>query len=112
LFQNNYADEDFDQAFEDEMHFCDKKNPCVFLTKSEHDQYMSKKNGFLLDTDNDMILEMDDVSSWDIEEFRKGYQNTIMQFQKKYNLWINDTPIEPQQTNPIRKPLVDTPSTS
>jgi hypothetical protein len=44
LFQNNYADEDFDQAFEDQMHCCDDKNPCVFLTKSEHDRYMRKSD--------------------------------------------------------------------
>jgi hypothetical protein len=37
-------------------------------------------------------------------EFRKGYQNAIMQFQKKYNLWSKDVPTESQQTNPIRKP--------
>jgi hypothetical protein len=41
-FQNNYADEDFDQMFEDQMHCCDDKNPRVFLTKREHDQYMRK----------------------------------------------------------------------
>ena len=36
-FQNNYADEDFDQMFEEQMNCCDDKNPCVFLTKREHD---------------------------------------------------------------------------
>jgi hypothetical protein len=33
-----------------------------------------------------------------------------MQFHKKYNLWSKDAPVESQQTNPIKKPLVDTPS--
>ena len=46
-----------------------------------------------------------------MEEFRKGYQNAIMQFQNKYNLKSKEASTEPQQTNPIRKPLVDTPST-
>jgi hypothetical protein len=55
---------------------------------------------------------MDDVSSWEIEEFKKGYQNVIMQFQKKYNLQSKDVPLEPQKMNPIRKPLVNTPSIS
>jgi hypothetical protein len=106
------VDEDFDQAFEDQMHCCDDKNPRVFLTKREHDRYMRKNDDFVLETDDDMILEMDDAPSWETEEFRKGYQNAIMQFQKKYNLWSKDAPAEPQQTNPIRKPPVDTPSTS
>jgi hypothetical protein len=50
--------------------------------------------------------------SWETKEFRKGYQNAIMQFQKKYNLRSKEAPTEPQQTNPIRKPPADTPSTS
>jgi hypothetical protein len=49
-FQNNYVDEDFDQMFEDQMHCCDDKNPHVFLTKGEHDQYMREND--------DMMLEM------------------------------------------------------
>jgi hypothetical protein len=35
-----------------------------------------------------------------------------MQFQKKYNLSSKEASTEPQQTNPVRKPPVDTPSTS
>jgi hypothetical protein len=35
-----------------------------------------------------------------------------MQFQKKYNLGSKEAPTKPQQTNPIRKPMADTPSTS
>jgi hypothetical protein len=73
---------------------------------------MSKNDDFVLETDDDMILETDDALSWETEEFRKGYHNAIMQFQKKYNLWSKDTPVESQQTNPIRKPLVETPSKS
>jgi hypothetical protein len=111
-FQNNYVDEDFDQTFDDQIHCCDDQNPRVFLTKSEHDQYMSRNEGFVPEADDDMILKTDDASSWETEEFRKGYQNAIMQFQKKYNLRSKDVPVESQQTNPIRKPSADTPSTS
>jgi hypothetical protein len=50
--------------------------------------------------DDDMILEMDDAPSWETEEFRKGYQNAIMQFQKKYNLWSKDTPSSRNRRTP------------
>jgi hypothetical protein len=73
---------------------------------------MRRNKDFVSETDDDMILEIDDASSWETEDFRKGSQNTIMQFQKNYNLWGKDMPTESQQTNPIRKPPVDTPSTS
>jgi hypothetical protein len=59
-----------------------------------------------------MILETDDAPSWEMEEFRKGYQNAIMQFQKKYNLRSKDVPAELQQMNSIKKPTLDTPSMS
>jgi hypothetical protein len=112
-FQNNYADEYFDQMFEDQMHCCDDKDTHMFLTKGEHDQYMREND--------DIMLETDDTLSWEMEEFRKGYHNAIMQFQKKYNLRRKKASTEPQQTNPIREPqqmnpirktLVDIPSTS
>jgi hypothetical protein len=64
------------------MHCCDDKNPRVFLTKSEHDRYMRRNEDFALETDDGMILETDDAPSWEMEEFRKGYQNAIMQFQR------------------------------
>jgi hypothetical protein len=94
------------------MHCCDDKNPRVFLTKSEHDRFMNTNDEFMLETDDDMILEIDDASSWETKDFRKGYQNSIIQFQKKYNLWSKDAPVKLQQMNPIRNPSVDTPSTS
>jgi hypothetical protein len=94
------------------MHCCDDKNPRVFLTKSEHDRYMSQNEDFALETDDGMILETDDAPSWEMEEFKKGYQNAIMQFQKKYNLWSKDVPVEPKQTDSVKKPTMDTPSTS
>jgi hypothetical protein len=79
-FQNNYMDEDFDQTSDDQIHCCDDQNPRVFLKKSEHDQYMSRNEYFVLEDDDDMILETDDAPSWETEEFRKGYQNSIIQF--------------------------------
>jgi hypothetical protein len=88
LFQNNYVDENFDQMFKDQTHYCDNKNPRLFLTKGEHDQYMRKND--------DMMLETDDTLSQETKEFRKGYHNAIMQFQKKYNLRIKEVPTEPR----------------
>ena len=70
-FQNNYTDKDFDQDFDDQMHCCDDKNPCVFLKKSEHDRYMSRNKEFTLETDDDMILKTDDAPPWEMEELRK-----------------------------------------
>jgi hypothetical protein len=74
--------------FQDQMHCCDDKNMHVFFTKGEHDQYMREND--------DIMLEMDGTLSWEIEEFRKGYHNTIMQFQKQYNLRSKKAPTEPQ----------------
>jgi hypothetical protein len=79
-FQKNYANEDFDQMIQDQMHCCDDTNTYVFLTKGEHDQFMDVNDGFM--------LENDDTLSSETKEFRKGYHNAIMQFQKKYNLRV------------------------
>jgi hypothetical protein len=94
------------------MHCCDDKNPCVFLTKSEHDRYMSQNEDFALETNDGMILKTDDAPLWKTGEFKKGYQNAIMQFQKKYNLWSKDAPIESRQTDSMNGPIADAPSTS
>jgi hypothetical protein len=94
------------------MHYSDDKNPLVFFTKSEHDRYVSQNEDFALEANDGMILETEDAPSWETKEFRKGYQNDIMQFQKKYNLRIKDVPAEPQQTNFVKKPTMDTPSMS
>jgi hypothetical protein len=106
------VDEDFNQIFDNQMHCYDDQNPCMFLTKSEHDQYISRNKDFVPYVDDDMIIEIDDVSSWEMKYFSLGYQNAIMKLQKKYNLWRKDLPTESQQMNPIRNPSVDTPSTS
>jgi hypothetical protein len=95
-FQKNYADEYFDQMFKDQMHCCDNKDMHVFLTKGEHDQYMIKND--------DIMMEMDDMLSWETNKFKKGYNDVIMQFQKKYNLRRKKESMEPQQTNPIKEP--------
>jgi hypothetical protein len=71
-------DEDFEKSFKEKMHCCNDKNPCMFFTKSEHDQYMSIKDDSMMETDDASIGETDDVLSWETEEFRKGYQNSIM----------------------------------
>jgi hypothetical protein len=45
----------------------------MFLTKSEHDRYMSRNDDFMLETDDAWIGEIDDALSWETKEFRKGY---------------------------------------
>jgi hypothetical protein len=72
--------------------------------KREHDQFM--------DADDGIMLEIDDTLSSETEEFRKGYHNAIMQFQKKYNLKRRKASTEPQQTNPAKEPQANTPSMS
>jgi hypothetical protein len=72
--------------------------------KGEHDQYMSKND--------DIMLETGDTLSWETKEFRKGYHNSIMQLQKQCNLRRRKASTKPQQTNPIRETLADTPSMS
>ena len=73
-FQNNYVDEDFDQTIEDNMHCFDDTETNVFLTKEDHDQFMDANDKFM--------QENDDFMSMESHEYRKGYQNSIMQFQK------------------------------
>jgi hypothetical protein len=106
------VDEDFNQSFNDQMHCFDEKNPPVFLTKSVHDRYMSQNEEFALETNDGMILKIDDAPSWEMDEFKKGYQNAIMNSQKKYNLWSKDAPAEPKQTDSVKQPEADTPLTS
>jgi hypothetical protein len=46
----------------------------MFLTKVEHDQFMDENDGFM--------IENDDILLSKTKEFREGYHNAIMQFQK------------------------------
>jgi hypothetical protein len=41
---------------------------------------MRRNKDFVSKTDDDMILKTDDAPSWETKEFKKGYQNAIMQF--------------------------------
>jgi hypothetical protein len=86
------------------MHCCDDMNTYVFLTKGEQDQFMDENDGFMLETDETLSSEM--------EEFRKGYRNAIMQFQNKYNLRSRTTHAEPPKTNPTKELRMNTPSSS
>jgi hypothetical protein len=69
------------------MHYCDDTNMHVFLIKGEHDQFMDVNDGIMLDTD--------DTFSSETEEFRKGYHNAIIQFQKKCNMRSKNTFVKP-----------------
>jgi hypothetical protein len=73
---------------------------------------MNQNGDFMLETDDALFGETNDAFFWETEEFRKGYQNAIMQFQKKYTIRNKEVHTEAQQKNPIRKLLVDTPSTN
>jgi hypothetical protein len=103
-FQKNYANEYSDQMIQDQMHCCDDMDTHMFLTKGEHDQFM--------DTNDGIMLEIEDTLSSKIEEFNKGYHKEIMKFQKKYNLGSRKTSAEPHQMNPTREPQANNPSVS
>jgi hypothetical protein len=60
---------------------------------------MSQNDDFMLEIDDALFREKYDVLSWEMKEFRKGYQNAIMQFHKKYNLRNKEVHTEAQQTN-------------
>ena len=47
---------------------------------------MSENNDFVLETDDTLFSKVDDALPLEMKEFRKGYHNSIMQFQKQYNL--------------------------
>jgi hypothetical protein len=70
------------------MHCSDNVNTHVFLTKGEHDQLLDENDGFMLETD--------DMLSSEMEEFKKGYHNAIMQFQNQYNLRSKKTSADPR----------------
>ena len=55
-FQNNYANKDFDQIIQHEMHCCDDTETNMFLTKGEHDQFMDANNEFMQEND-DMLSQ-------------------------------------------------------
>jgi hypothetical protein len=103
-FQNNYVNENFDESLEDNIHCCDDTETDVFLTKEEHDQFMDANDKFM--------QENDDMLSMETKEYKKGYQNAIMQFQKQYNLRNKKVPANPPKGNPTREPQVNLPSSS
>jgi hypothetical protein len=78
------------------MHCFHDTNTYVFLTKGEKNQFMGVNDGFMLETDDTLSSEKN--------EFRKGYHNAIMQFQKKYNLRSRKMHAGPPNTNPTKDP--------
>jgi hypothetical protein len=65
-----------------------------------------------VDVNDGFTLDTDDTLSSETKEFRNGYHNAIMQFQKKYNLKSINTPTEPPKTNPTKETQTNTPSSS
>jgi hypothetical protein len=74
------------------MNCCDDKETEVFLTKEEHDQFMDASEIFLQDEEERVSVEK--------EDYETGLQNTIMQFQRKYNLQNQKVPPNPPKGNP------------
>jgi ribonuclease HI len=103
-FQNNYVDENFEESLEDNIHCCDDVETYVFLTKEEHDKFMDENDKFM--------QENDDMLSMETKEYKKGYQNAIMQFQKQYNLRNKKVLANPQKGNPTKEPQANLPSSS
>jgi len=68
------VNENFNESFEENIHCFDDTETNVFLTKEDHDQFMDANDKFM--------QENDDFMSMESHEYRKGYQNSIMQFQK------------------------------
>jgi hypothetical protein len=102
-FQNNYVNENFEESLEDNIHYCHDTETEVFLTKEEHGQFMDENDKFM--------QENDDMLSMETKEYKKGYQNDIMQFQKKYNLKNKKVPANLLKGNPTREPQENLPST-
>ena len=86
------------------MHCYDDTKTNVFLTKEEHDQFMDANDKFIQDNDDMLSLE--------IEQFKKGYENSIMKLQKQYNLRSKKVPVNLPKENPTRELQINTPSSS
>jgi hypothetical protein len=103
-FQNNYVDENYDGYFEDNMNCYDDKQTEVFLTKEEHDQFMDASEIFLQDEEERVSVER--------EDYETGLQNSIMQFQRQYNLRNQKVPPNPPKGNPTKEAQNNIPSSS
>jgi hypothetical protein len=58
------------------------------------------------------MQDNDDMLSMETKEFKKGYQNAIMQLQKQYNLRSKKVHANPLKGNPTRELQINTPSSS
>jgi hypothetical protein len=76
----------------------------VFLTKEEHDQFMDANDLFMQDNDERLSVEK--------EDYQKGLQNSIMQFQKQYNLRSKKVSGNPPKGNPTKESQYNTASLS
>jgi hypothetical protein len=76
----------------------------VFLTKEEHDQFMDASEIFLQDEEERLSVETKD--------YQTGLQNSIMQFQRQYNLRNQRVPPNPPKGNPTKEAQSNIPSSS
>jgi hypothetical protein len=57
-----------------------------------------------MDTNDMFKRENDDLMLMESYEYRKGYENAIMQFKKQYNLRSKKIPAVPQKGNQNKDP--------
>ena len=69
-FQENTMVDDVEEN-DDQIHCLDKDEPKFYIRKEDHDQFYA---------------ETSDICKNDQNNYQKGYQNTIMEFQKQYDL--------------------------
>jgi hypothetical protein len=65
-----------------------------------------------MDANDKFMQDNDDMLSMETKEFKKGYQNAIMQLHKQYNLRSKKVPANPPKGNPTRELQINTPSSS
>ena len=58
---------------DDKIHFLDKEEPQFYIKKEDHDH---------------SFVETSDNCNSDQDDYKKGYQNAIMEYQKQYDLGI------------------------
>ena len=86
---------------EDQIHCLDKDEPKFYIKKEDHDQFYA---------------ETFDMCKNDQNDYKKGYQNAIMEFQRQYDL-RNIIVVVNKNTNktsvdiyPINQNIKDSPS--
>jgi hypothetical protein len=59
-----------------------------------------------MDANEKFMQENDDILSMETKEYKRGFQNSIMQFQKQCNFISKKVPANPPKGNPTKEPQV------